>query len=100
MILFLAAFCFMCFQDSSTATRVLVGSVCEVVTILVCWYVWTIWKKRSEEPSIPTLADEKEQTVANDLLSSERVEIRSSLLDRAMSLSGQGRQDDIEMTGV
>jgi amino acid permease len=100
IIFFFAAFFYMCFQDSNAATRALDGSFCGVVWFFVCWYVWILWKKRREEPSIPTFADEKEQTVANDLLSSERVEIRSSWFDRLMSLSGQGRQDDIEMTGV
>jgi hypothetical protein len=98
MISFLAAFCFMCFQDSSTTTRILVGSLCAAVAILVGWCVWTMWERRKEEQPIPTFADEEEKTVA--FLSSEKTKIRPALFDRLMSLSGQGRQDDIEMTRV
>ena len=89
----------MCFQDSSTATRIFVGSLCIAVAILVGWCVLTIWERREEQP-IPTFADEEEKTMAKDFLSSKRTEIRPSLFDRLMSLSGQGRQDGVEMTGV
>ena len=90
----------MCFQDSSTATRILVGSLCVAVAILVVWCVWAIWERHREKQPIPTFADEEEKTVANNFLSSERTKIRPSLFDRLKSLSGQRRQDDIEMTGV
>jgi hypothetical protein len=90
----------MCFQDSSTATRILVGSLCAAVAILVGWCVWTIWARRKEEQPIPTFANEEEKTVADDLLSSERTEIRPSLFDRLMSLSGQWREDNADQTGV
>jgi hypothetical protein len=100
IILFLVAFFFICFQDSSAATRIPVGSLCAAVGILVSWCVWTTWERRREEQPIPAFADEEEKTVADDLLSSERTEIRPSLFDRLTSLSGQGRQDDIEMAGV
>jgi hypothetical protein len=90
----------MCFQDSSTATRILVGSLCAGVAILVGWCVWTLWERQREEQSIPTFIDEEEKTMANNFWSSERTEIRPSLFDSLMSLSGQGRRDDIEMTGV
>jgi hypothetical protein len=89
----------MCFQDSSTATRILVGSPCAAVAILVGWCVWTIWERRREEQPI-TFADEEEKTVTNEFLSSERTENRPPLLDRLMSLSGQGRKEDVEMTRV
>jgi len=90
----------MCFQDSSTATQILVFSLYAVVGILVGWCVWTIWERRLEEPPIPTFANEEEPPVADDLLSSERTKIRPSLLDKVMSLSGQGRGDDADQMGV
>ena len=105
MISFLAAFCFMCFHDSSTATRILVGSLCAAIAILVGWCVWTIWEQPWEERPIPPFADEEEKVVADDsdrrnFVSPEKAEIGPSLLDRVMSLSGQGREDDADQTGV
>jgi len=90
MLSFLAAFCFMCFQDSSTATRGLVGSPCIAIAVLVGWCVWTSWEKQKEEPPIPVFADE-EETVADDSdrkssSSSDEKETRPSLFDRFMSL--------------
>jgi len=90
----------MCFHDSSTVTRILVGSLCAAVAILVGWCVWTIWERRKEEQPIPTFADEEEEMAANNFLSSERMEIRPSLLDRLMSLSGREREDDADQTEV
>jgi len=90
MISFLMAFCLMCFQDSSSATRGCVGSLCVAVTILVGWCVWTSWEKPKEESPIPPFADE-EQPVADDSdrkssLGSEKKETRRSLFDRFMCL--------------
>jgi hypothetical protein len=81
----------MCFQDSSTPTRSLTGSLCAAVAILVGWCVWTCWEKRKEEPPIPPFSDEEEHGVVDDsdrkgLLSSEKEEIRPSLLGRFMNL--------------
>ena len=87
----------MCFQDSSTATRILVGSLCATVAILVGWCIWGLRERQREEQPIATFKDDEENAVPDD---SERTKIRPSLFDRLMSLSGQGRQDDIEMTGV
>ena len=53
-----------------------------------------------EEQPIPTFIDEEKKWVPDDLLSSERTNIRPSLFDRLISLSGQGRQNDLEMTAV
>jgi len=91
MISFLIAFCLMCFQDSSSATRGCIGSLCVAVTILVGWCVWTSWEKPKEEPPTPRFVDEEETPVADDSdrkssLGSEKKEIRLSLLDRFMGL--------------
>ena len=92
MISFLAAFCFMCFQDSSTPTQILVGSLGAAIAVLVGWCVWIIRERRWNEPPIPTFADEEEKVVAN----AEKTEIRPSPLDRSASLSGQGIEDDAD----
>jgi len=81
----------MFFQDSSTPTQSLAGSLCVVVAIPVGWCVWTSWEKREEEPPIPPFADEGDNAVVDDsdrknLLSSEKKGIRPSLLDRLVSL--------------
>ena len=91
MISFLAAFCFMCFQDSSTPTRSLAGSLCAAVAILVGWCVWTCWENRKKEPPIPPFADEEENAVVDDsdrenLLSSEKKRIKPFLLGRLANL--------------
>jgi len=102
---FLAAFCFLCFQDSSLATRSLVGPTCAVIAILVGWCVWTCWKKREEEAPIPPFADEEEPVadVSNSKsgLSTEKKETRPSLLNRFMNLPSV-RKDihDTETVGV
>jgi Ca2+/Na+ antiporter len=105
IVSFLIAFFFMCFQDSSTATRILVGLLCAAVAILVGWCVWTIWERRREEEPIPTFPDEEETAVADDsdrrsFLISENTEVRPSLLNRLTNLSGQGIAYDAEQTGV
>jgi len=109
MISFLTAFCFMCFQDSSTPTRSLAGSLCAAVAILVGWCVWTSWEKRKEEPPIPPFSDEEDNGVVNNsdrksLLSSDKKEIRPSLLARLMHLpsvlKSRGKVYDTEKTGV
>jgi len=66
IILFLLAFFFMCFQDSSTVTRILVGSVSAAIAILVGWCVWTTWVHQMGEPPIPPFADGEENPVAVD----------------------------------
>jgi len=58
----------MCFQDSSTSTRSLAGSLNAAAAILVGWCVWTCWEKRKEEPLIPPFADEEENEVVDDSL--------------------------------
>lgn len=95
----------MCFQDSTTATRILVGSLCAAVAIFVGWCIWSMWEGRRKERPIPTFADGEEKGAADDsdhgaFLSSESTEVRLSLLDRIMSLSGQGRVYDADQTGV
>ncbi|KAF8960341.1 hypothetical protein BDZ97DRAFT_1320403 [Flammula alnicola] len=40
MVSFLVAFCFMCFQGSDVSTRVLVTSLCAIVSIPVAWCAW------------------------------------------------------------
>ena len=99
----------MCFQDSSTPTRSLAGSLCAAVAILVGWCVWTCWEKRKEEPQIPPFADEEEKMVIDDpdrksLFSSEKKEIRPSLLSRLMNLPSvlkvRGKVYDTDKTGV
>lgn len=88
MISFLAAFCFMCFQDSSTSTRSVCGSLSVAVALLITWCVRTTWEKRKEEPPVLSFMDGKEKALINN---SDRKsllkEIRPSLLGRLMSLS-------------
>jgi hypothetical protein len=100
MLSFLTAFCFMCFQDSSSATRSFVGSLCIAVAILVSWCVWTSWEKRDEEVPIPTFVNDEEEAAADapdreSLSSSKKKGIRPSLVDRFMSLPSllKGRND-------
>jgi len=101
MISFLAAFCFLCFQDSNTPTRSLAGPLCVAIAILVGWCVWTCWEKRKEEPPIPPFADEEENAVVDD---SDRKSLLSSLLERLMSLPSilkvRGGVYDVELTRV
>jgi len=58
--------CRMCFQDSSTVTRILVGSVSAAIAILVGWCVWTTWVHQVGESPIPPFADGEENPVAVD----------------------------------
>jgi len=81
----------MCFQNSSTPTRSVAGSLCVAIAFLVGWCVWTSWENRKEEPPIPPFDDEEESAAVDDsdrksLLSSEKKGVRLSLLDRLMSL--------------
>jgi hypothetical protein len=91
----------MCFQDSSTPTRSLTGSLCAAVAILVGWCVWTSWENRKEEPCILHFAEEEENTVVDD---SDGKSLLSSLLGRLMSLpivpKARGEAPDVEMTAV
>jgi hypothetical protein len=45
MVSFLAAFLLLCFQDSSTVVRSIVGSLSGVIAVLVAWCIWTSWEK-------------------------------------------------------
>src|SRR5437899_910689 len=92
MLSFLTAFCFMCFQNSSSATRSFVGPLCVVVAILVGWCVWTSWEKPEEEEEQSTLlfVDEEEPVADNfdckSSLGSEKNEPKPSFLNRFVTL--------------
>lgn len=45
MVSFLVAFLFLCFQDSSTAIRAVIGSLGVAITVLIVWCIWTSWEK-------------------------------------------------------
>lgn len=45
MIAFVIAFCLMCFQDSNSLTRGVVGAACVLTAIMVGWSIWIGWDK-------------------------------------------------------
>jgi len=94
----------MVFQDLNSAFLTILCLTCGAVAILVVPLIWMILERLKGGAPIPTFAEE-ENTVADNsdrrwLLSSERMEIRPSLLARLMSLLGQGREDDRDQMGV
>ena len=48
MVSFLAAFSFLCFQNSNLTTRLLVGIAWVSITVLITWCILTAWEKREE----------------------------------------------------
>ena len=60
MVSFLAAFCLMCFQHSSSSARVLVSSACAAIAILIGWCVWSSWESHSETPATGQLLPDDE----------------------------------------
>ncbi|KAF9467789.1 hypothetical protein BDZ94DRAFT_1247715 [Collybia nuda] len=49
MVSFLAAFMFMCFQNSSISARLLVGIIWALIAVLIAWCIWTAWERRPQE---------------------------------------------------
>lgn len=45
MASFLVAFLLLCFDDSSTVTLSLIGSLSGVIAIMVAWCIWASWEK-------------------------------------------------------
>ena len=104
IVSFITAFFCMVFQDLNSAFLTILCLTCGAVAILVVPLIWMILERLKGGAPIPTFAEE-ENTVADNsdrrwLLSSERMEIRPSLLARLMSLLGQGREDDRDQMGV
>jgi hypothetical protein len=54
MVSFLAAFLIQCFQNSSTVTCSLIGSLCGVIAVLVGWCIWTSWEEQPPSDAKPT----------------------------------------------
>ncbi|KAJ3516741.1 hypothetical protein NLJ89_g928 [Agrocybe chaxingu] len=48
MVSFLAAFCFMCFQHTSTPTRSLVAPAGGAIAIFIVWCIWSSWETTEE----------------------------------------------------
>ncbi|KAF9568673.1 hypothetical protein CPC08DRAFT_746116 [Agrocybe pediades] len=65
LVCFLAAFSFVCFQDSSSATRALVGSLCFVVVVLVIWCVKTSWAEQPM-PDVPIIPESDPASVSDN----------------------------------
>ena len=52
VVAFLIAFCCLAFQNSTSESRALVGSLSVVISALVVWCIFTYWEtQRKEEPS-------------------------------------------------
>ncbi|KAF8966551.1 hypothetical protein BDZ97DRAFT_1917374 [Flammula alnicola] len=89
-VAFIAAFCFVCFQGSSTATRSLVGLLCAAVAVLIVWCIYTSWeKKQDEDEDVHRLAyeDQLEQLEESELVSSQEPDEKEhTFLDRLWNL--------------
>ncbi|KAF9440349.1 hypothetical protein P691DRAFT_780107 [Macrolepiota fuliginosa MF-IS2] len=65
MIAFAVAFCLNCFQDTTPATRGVVGAACLLVTILVIWCIWVGWDKSIHQE--PDAIEEMWASPENDM---------------------------------
>ncbi|KAF8960343.1 hypothetical protein BDZ97DRAFT_2077571 [Flammula alnicola] len=93
MVAFIAAFCFVCFQGSSTATRTFVGSLCVAVAVLVVWCIYTSWEEKhdqDEDDRRLAYEDQLEQVEESEAVSSqepdENEQSRHTLLNRLWNL--------------
>lgn len=69
MVSFLASFLFLCFQDSDTVTRAVIGSLSGVVAVLIAWCIVTSWE---EQPGSDAQEHEKLLSFERDNDSEER----------------------------
>ena len=53
MLSFLAAFLILCFQNSSAVVYSLIGSLCGVIAVLICWCIWTSWEEQPSSDAKP-----------------------------------------------
>ena len=53
MVSFLVAFLILCFEGSDIVTRILIGSLSGVITVLVVWCIWTSWKEHPASDAQP-----------------------------------------------
>ena len=64
MASFLVAFLLLCFEDSSTVTLSLIGSLSGVIAVIVVWCIWTSWEKHpisDAQPSEKSLSFEGDE---------------------------------------
>ncbi|KAJ3516742.1 hypothetical protein NLJ89_g929 [Agrocybe chaxingu] len=83
MVSFLAAFAWMCFQDSSITTRLSVGSLCVALVVLVAWCVWSAWESQPEDNAVALPPSDSESTKTSEKASEKasKVARKATLLD-------------------
>jgi hypothetical protein len=54
MVSFFVAFLLLCFEDSTTVTLSLIGSLSGVIAVLVAWCIWTSWEKHPVSDAHPS----------------------------------------------
>ncbi|KDR80110.1 hypothetical protein GALMADRAFT_242351 [Galerina marginata CBS 339.88] len=86
MVSFLAAFGFMCFQNSSIQTRAVVGPFFVIVLILIFWCMCTLWDDLPQEGLVEFAPELKEGNAQGSPTSSKHALARPTMLSKLLNL--------------